>query len=308
MISQSAKTGVSVLLIVVGLASAFFLTNLIERERPPLPNGYEDQDLAVEGSRLKGFVFGAEGLVADWYWMNSLQYLGGKISVVGLNNLDLNDLSNLNPRLLYPYLNNATDLDPHFIAPYSYGATILPAIDSNQAIALTEKGIQNNPNEWRLHQYLGYIYWRAGNYEQAAEVYRQGSEVNGSPAFFKMMAARMKTEGGSRQIARDMYTQISKDAQDDVSRQSAELRLMQIDSLDQRDVLNSSLEEFRATNNRCATHWSEILRIVQKKAPRDLDLQMDRSNNFVDPGGEPYVIVRDTCTADLGANTKVPRV
>lgn len=307
MSSSAGKTSLLATIIVVGLISAFFLTRQLELVHPPLPAGYEDSDLELEGSRLKGFVFGAEGLMADWYWMNSLQYLGGKVGAVGLNNLDLNDLSPLNPRLLYPYLNNATDLDPHFMAPYSYGATILPAIDSQQAIALTEKGIANNPTQWRLHQYLGYIYWRVGDYEKASEVYQQGSEVPGAPPFLKMMAARMKTEGGSRQIAREMYKQIRDEAQDDVSRESAELRLLQIDSLDERDVLNSALEEFKSANNRCPATWSDVLGIVARKTKNGPDLRIDKSNNFVDPSGEPYVLFQPKCTAELGLKTKVPR-
>jgi hypothetical protein len=46
--------------------------------------------------------------------MNSLQYIGKKISTVGLDNLNLEDMTSMNPRLLYPYLNAATDLDPKF--------------------------------------------------------------------------------------------------------------------------------------------------------------------------------------------------
>ena len=307
MMWQSHKTLASVAAIVLGLLCVYGLTRYIESVRPPLPSGYEDQDLAVEGARLKGFVFGAEGLMADWYWMNSLQYIGNKITAVGLENLDLNDLTPLNPRLLYPYLNNATDLDPRFLAPYSYGATILPAIDPQQAIALTEKGIKNNPDQWRLHQYLGYIYWLQNDYERASEVYAQGAAIPGSPPFMKMMAARMKTEGGSREVARDMYRQIRDDSQDDVSRQNAELRLMQIDSLDERDLLNSALSEFRNANNRCATSWSEVMPFLLRKPRSGPALKVDRSNNFVDPSGEPYVIDRGTCFAALGANTKIPR-
>ena len=305
---SAGKTSVLATIIVAGLVSAFFLTRYLEDNRPAPPTGYEDSDLALEGSRVKGFALGAEGLLSDWYWMNSLQYLGGKISKVGLNNLNLDDLTPLNPRLLYPYLNNATDLDPHFMAPYSYGATVLPAIDPKQAIALTEKGIANNPDQWRLHQYLGYIYWKTGDYEKASEVYRLGSEVKDSPPFFKMMAARMKTEGGSRQIARDMYKQILEDSQDDVSRQSAELRLMQIDSLEERELLNSALAEYRGSNSKCPTSWPEIFSIVQRKAKSGPSLRIDKSNNFVDPGGEPYMIDPRTCTAELGPKTKVPRI
>src|SRR5687768_5583909 len=108
MASRSIETVAAAAVIVIGLAGALFLTRYVEAVRPPLPPGYEDEDLGLEGSRFKGYVLGAEGLVADWYWMNSLQYMGNKIHVAGgLSNLDLDNLRPLNPRLLYPYLNNA---------------------------------------------------------------------------------------------------------------------------------------------------------------------------------------------------------
>ena len=294
------------LLILCGLVVISVLTEFVELKRPPLPASYEDEDPAFAGSRLKGFVFGAEGLVADWYWMNSLQYIGNKISKVGLENLDLEDLRPLNPRLLYPYLDNATDMDPRFIAPFSYGATILPAIDSAQAIALTEKGIANNPHEWRLYQYLGYIYWRIGNYEKASEVYGKGSEIPGSPVFMRMMSARMKTEGGSREVAREMYRQILAEAEDERSRENAELRLLQIDSLDERDVITAAISDYRAANNRCPAVWSELLPTLSRR-PDGRRLRIDRANNIVDPTAVPYFLNQKTCAVELGADTKVPR-
>jgi len=307
MFSRRTKTAVTTTVIIAGFVASFFLTGFVERERPALPAGYEDDDLAVEGSRFKGFVFGAEGLVADWYWMNSLQYIGKKISKVGIENLDLENLRPLNPRLLYPYLNNATDLDPKFIAPYSYGATLLPAVDPAQAIALTEKGIANNPDQWRLYQYLGYTYWRLENYQKASEVYEAGSRVAGAPIFMRLMAARMSTEGDSRNLAREMYRQILAEADDERSRENAELRLLQIDSLDDRDILDPILAEFRESNGRCASNWPEIVPLVLKKKSLTVGLRVDRSNNIVDPTGVPYMIDREKCTAELGAATKIPR-
>jgi tetratricopeptide (TPR) repeat protein len=308
MVSRSANTAVASLLILGGFAAAFFLTGFVERHRPALPAGYEDEDVALKGSQFKGFAFGAEGLISDWYWMNSLQYIGKKISTVGLNNLNLEDMTSLNPRLLYPYLNSSTDLDPHFIAPYSYGATILPAIDPQQAIALTEKGIVNNPEQWRLYQYLGYIYWKLGNYEKASEIYGKGSQIAGAPIFMRMMSARMKTEGGSRDIAREMYTQLRDEAEDERSRENAELRLLQIDSLDERDLIGAALSEFRQANNRCPANWRELLPTLQKKSAGGRELRIDRSDNIVDPSGVPYFLNTQNCTVELGAATKIPRV
>jgi tetratricopeptide (TPR) repeat protein len=309
MASRSLKVLIPTIVILAGFAVSVFLTGFAERSRPPLPAGYEDEDLALSGSQFVGFAFGAEGLIADWYWMNSLQYIGGKISTVGVDNLNLEDMTQLNPRLLYPYLNAATDLDPKFIAPYSYGATILPAIDSKQAIALTEKGIANNPTQWRLYQFLGYIYWRLGDYEKASEVYGKGSQIEGSPIFMRMMSARMKSEGGSRDIAREMYRQIRDQADDEKSRDNAELRLLQIDSLDERDVIDAALKEFLRANGRCPSNWAEVLPTLGRKPSGGRDLRIDRSNNIVDPAGVPYLLDREKCQAQINWPTsKIPPV
>ncbi len=96
--------------------------------------------------------------------MRSLQYIGEKVVKSSNETLNIENLTALNPRLLYPLLNNATTLDPQFMEVYAYGAVVLPAIDKEQAIKFTEKGITDNPSEWRLYQQLGYIYWRLGNF------------------------------------------------------------------------------------------------------------------------------------------------
>ncbi len=161
-------------IIIAGFAALSPLSDLVAARKPVVPESYNDADLFVKGRELKGFVLGTESLVADWYWMRSLQYIGDKV-VNSKEDLRLDDLRNLNPRLLYPLLDSATDLDPHFIAPYAYGAMVLPAIDGNQAIAIAEKGIASNPNEWRLYQQLGYIYWRLKMYDEAANPSRKNT-------------------------------------------------------------------------------------------------------------------------------------
>ena len=64
--------------VIVAFAAVVGLSGFVERSRPTLPKGFEDSDLAMEGKRLKGFALGTEGLLADWYWIMSLQYLGSK--------------------------------------------------------------------------------------------------------------------------------------------------------------------------------------------------------------------------------------
>lgn len=217
-------------IIVAGFAAIVPLSGFIESRRPHLPEGFGDSDLTMNGSRLKGFVFGAEGLIADWYFVRSLQYIGDKMMSLKSENLNIDDLSDLNPRLLYPMLENATDLDPHFIAAYSYGAVVLPAIDKEKAIEFANKGITHNPAEWRLYHHLGYIYWRLGQYDKAAEIYGRGAAIQGSPSFMRLMAASMKTTGGSRETARAIYQEMLDGSDDESIRITAARRLKELDS------------------------------------------------------------------------------
>src|SRR4051812_34966935 len=205
---------ITIFIILAGSVGVYSLSNYIEKNRPSAESGWADEDLSVSGGRLKGFVFGVEGLIADWYWMRSLQYVGDKLIAAKDDQVNIDDLRPLNPRLLYPYLNTATDLDPKFMAAYTYGAVVLPAIDADLAIKLTKKGIANNPNSWRLYQYLGYIYWRLERFGEASETYTAGSKVPGAPPFMNLMAAAMKGQAGSRDTAREIYGQMARDESD----------------------------------------------------------------------------------------------
>jgi tetratricopeptide (TPR) repeat protein len=227
------------IVIVCGFAGVFLLSSYLETNRISVPESYADEDLSLQGKKLKGYALGAEGLVADWYWMRALQYVGDKVVKKGIESLNIDDMTELNPRLLYPMLDNATDLDPKLMAAFSYGATILPAIDPQQAIKLTEKGIAANPNEWRLLQYLGYIYWKLKDYEKAGEVYDRGAAIPGAPPFFRMMAARIRTESGSRDLAREIYKQSIAEAPDEQTKTVSEIRLMELDSMDERDAIDA---------------------------------------------------------------------
>ncbi|CAN5375024.1 hypothetical protein BH10ACI2_BH10ACI2_01010 [soil metagenome] len=287
-------------LILTGFAALAGLSGFIERRRPSLPEGYVDSDLSVNGSRLKGFALGTEGLIADWYFMRSLQYIGDKMLSRKSENFSIDDLSDLNPRLLYPLLANATDLDPHFIAAYSYGAVVLPAIDAEKAIELTKKGIANNPASWRLYQHLGYIYWKLGRYDEASKTYEAGSQIPGAAPFMKLMAGSMKTEGGGRDTARAIYREMLSSSDDEQVAITATRRLRALDSLDELEVIDRVLADFKNKANRCAASFGEVSgMLMTAKLPGNRQFKIDNANRLVDPSGAPYLIDKISCRAML---------
>ncbi len=298
-ISSLRSFAIAAVIIAAGFAAVVFLSDFNKRNRPSLPDEITDSDLDLQGARLKGFAFGMEGLIADWYWMRSLQYIGDKLLKRPDDFINIDDLRDLNPRLLYPMLDNATDLDPHFIAAYSYGAVIMPAIDKEKAIKLVEKGIANNPDSWRLYQHLAYIYWKIGRYDKAAETYEKGSEVPGAAPFMKLMAASMKTEGGSRETARSIY-RLMLESDDEQVKITADRRLKELDWFDEQEVIDRVLAEFKSQNGRCADAFNEIGAVLLRTTlPGNRHFKIDKDKRLVDPTDAPYLLDKENCRVKI---------
>lgn len=298
------------IVLVLGFGGLFVVSRLAEKNKPVADESFNDEDLYFSAQQLNLLGSDFKGLIADWYWINSLQYMGNKV-LAQEGEVNINDLRPLNPRLLYPMLDAATTLDPQFMTVYSYGAAILPAIDSDQAIKLLEKGIAANPNDWKLFHNLGYIYWQAKNYAKAAEVYAEGAKKGGAPVWLKQMSANMQAEGGNRDFARRIYLQMYETAEDKQTKATAELRFAQIQSLDERDVIRSVLQNYSQKNKRCINSWTEISRELRSlRLPGNASLNFDGTNAPVDPTNVPYSLASQNgeCEVKLSKESKIPQM
>lgn len=295
-------------MILFGFIGVFVFGGYIEENRLPIPAGYEDEDLVFSGAAFKNFSLGLNGLIADWYWMQSLQYLGGKFAQKPDIPINVNDLRGFEPKLLYPLLDNAVSFDPQFIGVYEYGAVVLPSIDPALAVKIVEKGIENNPTEWRLYNQLGYIYWRTGEYEKAANAYEKASLIDGAPIVMKSMTAKMRLDGGGRETARVIYSQMFSEAQDSSTKKTAELFLLRLDALDQIDAINLILTTLKKENNRCSNDLREILpRLSKITLTKENEFKIDDQKYPVDPAGTRYVFNIESCTVEIDKrNSPIP--
>jgi len=298
---SSTRDGLLFLTVLLGLASVVGLSRWLESHKPPTDSKIEEEQLYLSGVTARRISLGFNGLAADWYWMRSLQYVGRKIIGVP-ENVPIDSLGQLNLKLLAPLLDAATTLDPQFMEPYQYAAVVLPDIDREQAIRITRKGIAANPSAWRLYQHLGYIYWQQGDFQAAGEAYDQGAKLPGAPPWMLAMKAKMAVEGGSRELAREIYGRMYEQAEDGQVKEMARLRLMNLDSLDDREVLLRALAAFQARTGRCPSTWKEAEPLL-----RALNMKTDSSGAPLDPGGTPYVLIIGKCDLNLDRNSKVPR-
>ena len=301
---RSAERGRDVLLalvVVAGLASCFALARWLDARRPaedPFAS-YEELYLKPETARRMSLAF--NGLAADWYWLRSLQYVGRKIGAYE-GRFMLDDMSPLGIRNLGALLEQATTLDPQFMAAYEFGAVVLPAVDREAAVRLVGRGIQANPQEWRLYHHLGYIHWQAGRFREASAAYEAGARQPGAPAWMTVMAAQMNAQGGSRAVAREMYLRMYEGSTDEQVRALAVTRLAQLESLEERDRIRQVLSDFRNRAGRCPADWREV-------APRlrAAGLGLDAAGAPLDPSGVRYVLDAAACDVQLGEGSKIPR-
>jgi len=288
------------LLIVVGMIATFGLVRVADARRPPVDAAVSDESLYLNAKTARRISLGFNGLVADWYWMRSLQYVGNKVlSQPGPVALD--DLGKLNLKLLAPLLDTATTLDPEFLDPYEYAAIVLPAVDVHEAIRITQKGIAANPNAWRLYQHLGYIYWQQGNYQAASETYGRGAQIPGVPSWMLAMKAKMVADGGSRNTAREIYIRMFEESADEQVRDMARRHVLLLDSLDQREALKKLMQTYRDKTGRCPMSWTEL-----REAFRVLSIPVDASGAPLDPSGVPYLLNQSACEVERNPKSEVP--
>jgi hypothetical protein len=213
------------ILLIVFLAFSAGAQNWIDSQRRA-PLAAEEALYINSVEAIKRASLGFDGLMADIYWIRTLLYFGEEFERRrGANQFF--DVSKLN--LLQPLLDITVELDPRHIAAYRFGAVFLPDIDAGGAIRFVERGIRNNPDEWRLYQDLGFVQWRRNRFREAAEAYARGSALPGAPAWMRTMPALMLAKGGERETARAMFLRLYEESDDPFIKQVCEEQLILLD-------------------------------------------------------------------------------
>ena len=122
----------------------------------------------------------------------------------------------------------------------------------------------------------------------------------GAPGWMGAMAAQMSLNGGSREAARETYRRMYEEASDEQVRTLAALRLAQIDSLEEREVIRRALAEFRSRAGRCPANWREAAPLL-----RAARLRLDAAGAPLDPTDAPYELDPGACDVRLGERSRI---
>lgn len=287
------KRVLPVIVLVAGLVALYPLQRWIDTNLPH--EVVEDEALYLSsGDTIRRMSLGMRGLVANIYWIRTTQYFGDKL----LNSDQaITSTSAIPMKLLAPLLDIVVHVDPQQIQAYRFGAIFLAERDLDAAIKLLEYGFKENPDNWRLCQDLGYIYWKSGNYDKAAEWYERGANIPGARDWMNIMAGLMKARGGQRDEARAIY--LTYYESDDASVKAlAYERLKLIRALDEIDAINKVLASYKEQTGACPSN----LHVLTQKW-RAMRLNLDDELNPVDPDGFPYLYDATNCKVSINPET-----
>jgi tetratricopeptide (TPR) repeat protein len=259
------------------LASSIFLLRRLDQVRT---TATLDEVLYLNSPKwVKRLSLGYSGLLADIYWTRAVQYFGGKHVRAAAKDY----------RLLYPLLEITTELDPKLIVAYQFGANFLGpkppegAGQPEQAVALVEHGIRNNPDNWKLYYELGFIYYykESKDYAKAAEAFERGTKVPNAHPFLRVLAAQMAQHAGEIETARMLWQATYATTKEQMIRDNAiaHLRALKVDE----DItgLEKLVAGYREKTGRLPSSMNALIGAgLLRGAP-------------VDPDGKPYKLMPD---------------
>ena len=252
------------------------------------------------GRVLKALSLGHDGLMSNIYWTRVVQYYGSRLRD------HKTDFS-----LLDPLLDITVTLDPHLMVAYYFGAFFLSekpprgAGQPEQAIALLGRGIQGNPDEWRLWHHLGFIYyWELQDYAQAAAAYQEGSKHPKALAFMKVMAATILEKGGSRDTSYFLWSEVYNSSDDPTIKANALGHLQGLQARKDMEELGRRASLFRDQTGQ----WPESLQqMVDRGLLPGLPIDPHGFDYQLRPEGKVSLAPNSTVVLDFDRAPAPPR-
>jgi len=245
-------------------------------------------------SVVKKMAMGYENLLADIYWLRTIQYFGRR------NEADKREIRFKN---LPTFLDITTTLDPGLMDAYRMGYIFLGedepvgAGKPEEAIRLLDKGIEANPEEWRLRLDKGFVYYiYLDDFQSAGHVWLEAGRRPESPEWMSHLAVETLSKGGSIDIARALWKQQYDESTREDVRENARNKLMSLQVAEDLWTLEYLLEQYRSDAGNYPESLAELASHISGKIPA------------ADPLGTPYEYDPDSGEVRLSELSKVPYV
>ena len=286
------KTIAIVVILIAAFTGSVVSLNGVEEARGQQAT-LEDILYIPSSKALKRMGLGYSGVLADIYWTRAVQYYGRKLAT---------RRPDLRYDLLYPLLDITTDLDPHLIVAYEFGAIFLsqrPPVGAGQpdkAVQFLEKGIQANPDYWRLYFDLGLIqYFDRKDYRAAEQAFEKGSQNPNSLVWMKTMAASMAERANDPQTALNLWSKLYETTSDETVKQNALQHLEGLRTDLEVLELERRIKMYRERKGHLPSNWYEMMHegllgtVPLDPAEKPYKLMPDGTVQVEDPDSIPFL-------------------
>jgi hypothetical protein len=240
---------------------------------------HEERDdlLLRSGPTVKLMSLEYAPLLADIYWTRVIQYYGRKHAQ-----------QDADVQLLWPLLDITTTLDPQLIIAYRFGYTFLSepppygAGRSDLAEQLLRRGIHENPDQWRLYEDLGFLYYYSfKNYPKASAAFLEGSKNPSAELFMKVLAAKILEQGDNRETSAFLWQEVYNSAKNEDIRNNAMTHLQLLHAQADCEQLDLLAAQYKNRTGRDPESSRDLINAgLLKGVP-------------VDPLGIPYIFNTD---------------
>ncbi len=192
---MSRRGVLSVALVLGAMAAVVPLSLTLEARAPHSEDWAGARPVLPRAAILRPILLGFHPLVADLYWVRTIQYFGAHIQTDGEY-----------PHL-YALVDLVTSLDRHFVEAYQLGGLFLDIGKLfPEAIAIYEKGIAANPDRWELPHDLGRLYFLdLKDDAQALRWWEVTDRLPGRPHYIPRFLARLYAKTGSLETAFELW-------------------------------------------------------------------------------------------------------
>jgi hypothetical protein len=299
-VKRSARPLISALALAAGVAIAGVVLRAGDVNYP-LAESSERILYIHSGTVASRVMLSWRTVAADVYWMRTIQHYGRDMR---------SRRTEGRFELLQPLLDLTTTLDPQFNIAYRFGAVFLATEPPqgpgrpDQAVALLEKGIKNNPDRWQYANDAGFVYYfkAAGDedpqqmtrdYHVAADWFSRAADMPNAPVWLRPLAGITRAQGGDRAGAWQLLAVLSTDSEENI-RNAAVRGMKQIRALNDIDQLRALVAAYHDKVHTYPSAWVDMVRGGFLRAiPADQD-------------NVPYIL--DPDTHDVSINPQSPLV
>ncbi len=238
-------------MILLGVFAAVVIgTGYVHTHIPPTTRVDRGEAFVPDPLIAKTLSLGFDAVLADYYWLQAVQAIGGDSWITPELATHIGKLVDL-----------VTTLNPWVDHPYRFAAIWLTESEANVRTAnrLLRRGIEHHPDEWRNPFYLGFnhFFYLLEN-EEAADALERAARLPGSPAYLNRLAARLRSENATIDVAEAMLRQLLGETKDEGVQAGYLAALDEIEIERKAQFLDSAREAFIARHGRDIERVEEL--------------------------------------------------